>query len=89
MDRRSIFTQRAESNSVLGYKREVPGDNCDGARLLLIAHLLAKRVARQLAAHYGTIALVLGPTAVKLLMLSARVPLRIVLRLKEPRTFTH
>jgi hypothetical protein len=74
---------------VLGHNPGVPGDNYDGARLLLIDHLLAKRLARQLAAHYGTIALVLGLTAIKLLMLCARVPLRNVLRLKELRTVTH
>ncbi len=46
------------------------------------------RLAQQLVAHYGTIAPLLGRIAVKLLMLCARVPLRIILGLKEPRTVT-
>jgi len=42
------------------------------------------RLAQQLVAHYDTIAPLLGRIAVKLLMLCARVPLPIILGLKEP-----
>jgi glycosyltransferase involved in cell wall biosynthesis len=47
------------------------------------------RLAQQLVAHYGTIAPVLGRTVVKLLMLCARVPLRIILGLKDPGPAIH
>jgi hypothetical protein len=47
------------------------------------------RLAQQLVAHYATIAPILGRTPVKLLMLCARVPLRIILGLKDPGPVIH
>ena len=47
------------------------------------------RLAQRLVQHYATIAPVLGGKSVKFLMLCARVPLRIVLRMKEPETAAH
>lgn len=47
------------------------------------------RLAQQLVAHYATIAPILGRTHVKLQLLCARAPLRIILGLKDPGTATH
>lgn len=47
------------------------------------------RLAQQLVAHYATIAPILGRTHVKLWLLCARAPLRMILGLKVPGTATH
>jgi glycosyltransferase involved in cell wall biosynthesis len=51
--------------------------------------LLAQKIHFIPPQHYATIAPVLGGKSVKFLMLCARVPLRIVLRMKEPETAAH
>ncbi len=47
------------------------------------------RLAQQRVAHCGTIAPVIGGAAIKLRMLCAHVPLRILLWPQEPETATH